>query len=46
MKFKEFLKQKLGNKYQKFYLKNILSNIFGKFFFITRDNIRKIKKKI
>ena len=45
MKFKEFLKQKLGNKYQKFYLKNILSSVFGKFFFVTRDNIKKIKNK-
>ena len=45
MKIKKFLKEKLGNKYQNFYLKNILHKIFGKFFCIIRNYFKKKFKK-
>ncbi len=45
MKIKKFLKNKLGDKYQNFYLKNILSKIFGKFFYVIRDFFKKKIKK-
>ena len=45
MKIKKFLKEKLGNKYQNFYLKNILHKIFGKFFYVIRNFFKKKFKK-
>ena len=45
MKIKKFLKEKLGNKYQNFYLKNILLKIFGKFFYVIRNFFKKKFKK-
>ena len=41
MKIKKILKKKLGNKYKNLYLKNILYKIFGKFFFVVRNFIKK-----
>ena len=41
MKYKIFLKQKLGENYKKFYLKNILILIFGKFY-LQAKNFKKI----
>ena len=45
MKIKKILKEKLGNKYQNFYLKNILHKIFGKFFYVIRNFFKKKFKK-
>ena len=45
MKIKKLLKEKLGNKYQNFYLKNILHKIFGKFFYVIRNFFKKKFKK-
>lgn len=43
MNLKKFLKKKLGENYRKFYLKNILISIFGKFYFFLRNKFKKLK---
>ena len=45
MNFKKFLKAKLGDNYHRFYLKNILRLIFGKFYPIIKGFLRKIFPK-
>ena len=46
MKYKIYLKKKFGDNYKKFYLKNILIYIFGKFYFIARDLKRNVQSKL
>ena len=45
MKYKIFLKKKFGENYKKFYLKNILILIFGKFYLKLREFKKNIQNK-
>ena len=45
MNYKIFFKKKFGENYKKFYLKNILIFIFGKFYFKARNLKKNIQNK-
>jgi len=46
MKIKNFIKKKLGKNYYKFRLKYILHKVFGRFYILTRKNLKKIYNKL
>lgn len=45
MNLKKILKNKLGNSYYNLRLKNILTKIFGKYFILARENLKKQTNK-